>query len=174
MYLCIRKPLGVTQTCHYRIVTLNLRQLLPYCGYIVSICSASNYNISERWSSCNVACCLGKKTVASEWNTSECNILSRKWNISVLCNIHLLTQYPQKMTPTALGLLQHLHPMFWTSNRRHPSCLLMKQPARKEHARHLKQAVHIYSLNMCTPNCIQGQFYILKIVIYCTKICAAF
>lgn len=102
MYLCIRKPLGVTQTCRYRIVTLNLRQLLPYCGYIVSICSASNYNISERWSSCNVACCLGKKTVASEWNTSECNILSRKWNISVLCNVHLLTQYPQKMTPTAL------------------------------------------------------------------------
>lgn len=34
MYLCTRKPLGVTQTSHHRIVTLNLRQLLPYCGDI--------------------------------------------------------------------------------------------------------------------------------------------
>lgn len=100
--LCIRKPLGVTQTCHHRIVTLNLRQLPPCCGYIVSICSPHNYSISERWSPCNVACCLGRKTIASEWNTSECNILSRKWNICVLCNIPLLTQNPQKMTPSAL------------------------------------------------------------------------
>lgn len=42
---------------------------------------------------------LAKKTAASEWNASECNILSRKWNICALCSISLFTQYPQKMTP---------------------------------------------------------------------------
>lgn len=84
------------QNCHFESKT-SATILRLYCFHFLS----SNYTISERWSPCNVACCLGKKTVASEWNTSECNILCRKLNISVLCNIHLLTQYPQKMTPTA-------------------------------------------------------------------------
>lgn len=172
MYLCIRKPLGVTQTCHHRIVTESKTAatiLWLHCFHLLT----SNYSTSERWSPCNVACCLGKKIAASEWNTSECNKLSRKWKISVLCNIHLLTQYPWKMTPIALPRQACLN-TYSQCTRGHPSCLLMKQPARKKHVRHLKQAVHIYSLNLCTPNCIQGQLYTLRIVIYCTKICADF
>lgn len=123
------------QNCHFESKTA-----APYYGYIVSICSPSNYSISERWSPCNVACRLKKKTIASEWNISECNILSRTWSISVLCNIHLLNTVPTEDDPncfTKTGLFEHQHSMLWTSSRRHPSCLLMKQPARKKHVRHI-------------------------------------
>lgn len=85
------------QNCHFESKTA-ATILWLYCFHLLP----GNYTISERWSPCNVACCLGKKTVASEWNTSECKILIRKLNFSVLCNFHLLTQYSQKMTPAAL------------------------------------------------------------------------
>lgn len=99
----LKKTLGcytdlLLQNCHSESKTA-ATILWFYCFHLLP----SNYSIFEKWSPCTVACSLGKKTVASEWNTSECNILSRKWNISVLCNFHLLTQYPQKMTPATLS-----------------------------------------------------------------------
>lgn len=91
-----------SQNCHFEFKDSCYHSVVIFA----SIFSPSNYSLLKDEVHAYAACCLGKKTLASELNTSECNILSRKWNNSVFCNAHLLTQYPQKIRPRPQLLYQ--------------------------------------------------------------------